>query len=81
MQLGELLKDVPGIVETQGNLETDIASLVVDSRAKSPKGLFFCVEGERFDAHRFAPQAVANGCVALVVSRFLVETTVPQVRV
>lgn len=81
MQLGELLKDVPGIVETQGNLETDIASLVVDSRAKSPKGLFFCIEGERFDAHRFAPQAVANGCVALVVSRFLVETTVPQVRV
>lgn len=44
------------------------------------KGLFFCIPGARFDAHDFAPQAIANGAVALVVSRFL-DVDVPQLLV
>ena len=69
MLLAELLKDVPGIINYKGNLETEIGSLVLNSRSKVDHGLFFCITGTRFDAHAFAAQAVENGCVALVVSR------------
>jgi UDP-N-acetylmuramoyl-L-alanyl-D-glutamate--2,6-diaminopimelate ligase len=79
MLLKELLKDVPGIADTRGNLNADIGSLIVNSREKSDRGLFFCITGAKFDAHDFAPQAVGNGCAALVVARFLDNVDVPQV--
>ena len=78
--LNELLRDVPGIAETRGNLETDVAALSINSREKAKRGLFFCIPGAKYDAHDFAPQAIENGCVALVVSRFLDGVDVPQVR-
>jgi UDP-N-acetylmuramoyl-L-alanyl-D-glutamate--2,6-diaminopimelate ligase len=81
MLLRELLLDVPGIVETTGNLDTDIRALIPDSREKCGGGLFFCISGARFDAHDFAPQAVKNGCAALGVGRLLPELSVPQVMV
>ena len=81
MLLKELLQDVPGIVETQGSLDTDIGALSINSREKSKRGLFFCISGAKFDAHDFAKQAVENGCVALIVSRFLDDVVVPQVKV
>jgi UDP-N-acetylmuramoyl-L-alanyl-D-glutamate--2,6-diaminopimelate ligase len=40
--------------------------------------VFFCVPGERFDGHDFAPDAVARGAAALVVERPL-ELDVTQV--
>ena len=79
MLLKELLLEVPGIVEVRGNQETDIGTLSINSREKAARGLFFCIPGAKFDAHDFAPQAVQNGCVALVVSRFLEDLPVPQV--
>ena len=56
----------------------DIQELAYDARAVSPGALFFCVPGTRADGHDFAPEAVANGAVALVVERPL-ELEVPQV--
>ena len=50
------------------------------SKQQTPGGLFFCIPGTRFDAHDFAPEAVKNGCAALVVERYL-DLPVPQVRV
>lgn len=79
MLLGELLKDIPGIVSTQGDMDVEIGSLILNSREKSDKGLFFCISGAKFDAHAFAGQALENGCVALVVSHPLSQYTVPQV--
>ena len=81
MLLNELLRDVPGIAETRGNLDTEVAALSINSREKVKRGLFFCIPGAKFDAHDFAPQAVDNGCVALVVSHFLDGVAVPQVLV
>jgi len=81
MLLKELLQDVPGVRETRGNLDADIGALSINSREKSKHGLFFCIAGAQFDAHDFAPQAVENGCVALMVTRFLDELSVPQVLV
>ena len=80
MLLKELLCDVPGVLETRGDVSAEIEALVTDSREKSEKGLFFCISGMRFDAHDFAQQAVDNGCVALVVERF-VDCPAVQVRV
>lgn len=61
--------------------DCDIHSLAQDSRQKTDRGLFFCISGTHFDAHAFAPQAIANGAAALVVSRLLPELAVPQVLV
>ncbi len=61
--------------------DCEINALTQDSRVKTDKGLFFCISGRHFDAHTFAPQAVENGCVALVVTRILDNINVPQVLV
>jgi UDP-N-acetylmuramoyl-L-alanyl-D-glutamate--2,6-diaminopimelate ligase len=55
----------------------EIGDLAYDARAAGPGSLFFCVPGTRADGHDFAPDAVSNGAVALVVERPL-ELDVPQ---
>lgn len=80
MLLRELLTALPAAPETRGDLDTSIETLVTNSRDRSVNGLFFCISGLRFDAHTFAAQAVENGCVALVVERF-VDAPVAQVKV
>jgi UDP-N-acetylmuramoyl-L-alanyl-D-glutamate--2,6-diaminopimelate ligase len=56
---------------------TEIRDLAYDARAATPGALFFCVRGMRVDGHDFAPAAVENGAVALVVERPL-DLPVPQ---
>lgn len=80
MLLRELLTGLPAAAETRGDLDTCIDTLVTNSRDHSVNGLFFCISGLRFDAHTYAAQAVENGCVALVVERF-VDVPVTQVKV
>src|SRR6185312_9594217 len=55
----------------------EIADLAYDARAAGPGSLFFCVPGTRADGHEFAPAALGNGAVALVVERPL-ELDAPQ---
>ena len=80
MLLKDLLVDVPGVLETKGDMEVRIDALITDSREKTSGGLFFCISGARFDAHTFVGQAEKNGCVAFVVERIL-DADVPQVKV
>ena len=80
MKLNALIGKVSGKVQTFGNMDVEIASLCVDSRKAEPGALFFCTPGMQVDAHKFAPQAVEKGAVALVVQRRL-ELDVPQVLV
>ncbi|MBQ2699959.1 MAG: UDP-N-acetylmuramoyl-L-alanyl-D-glutamate--2,6-diaminopimelate ligase [Clostridia bacterium] len=80
MKLEQLLKDLPYLVDTRGEMRTEIAAITSNSREKTDRGLFLCISGARFDAHDFAPQAVENGAVALVVERYL-SIDVPQIRV
>ncbi|MBQ6398592.1 MAG: UDP-N-acetylmuramoyl-L-alanyl-D-glutamate--2,6-diaminopimelate ligase [Clostridia bacterium] len=80
MKLIDLLREVPYVAETRGDMETEIRELVSSSQEKAEGGLFFCIVGARFDAHDFALEAVGNGCVALIVEHF-VDLDVPQVRV
>lgn len=61
--------------------DCEILSLSADSREQSDHGLFFCIKGAHFDAHRFAQQAVDNGAAALVVTEIQEHIKVPQLRV
>lgn len=74
----ERLAAVLGAVEVVGQRPVEVLDLVYDARHARPGALFFCVPGERSDGHDFAPQAVENGAVALVVERKL-QVAVPQV--
>jgi UDP-N-acetylmuramoyl-L-alanyl-D-glutamate--2,6-diaminopimelate ligase len=56
---------------------TEIRDLAYNAHAATPGALFFCVRGMRVDGHDFAPAAVENGAVALVVERPL-DLPVPQ---
>jgi UDP-N-acetylmuramoyl-L-alanyl-D-glutamate--2,6-diaminopimelate ligase len=67
------------VLELQGDPGVaDISAIVLDSRAVVPGALFCCVPGQRVDGHRFAPEAVASGAVALLCERPL-DLPVPQV--
>lgn len=46
----------------------NIENLFVDSRIKSPQGLYFAIKGFVHDGHKFIPQAIENGAVAIVHS-------------
>ena len=78
MKLAQLTMNMPELVHITAGEETEIRTLTADSRAKCDAGLFFCIRGGKVDAHDFAPQAVENGCAALVVEREL-EIDCPQV--
>ena len=71
MNLVQLTKDMPELIRITAGENTEIAALTADSRAKCERGLFFCLPGARFDGHDFAPQALQNGCCALVVEHEL----------
>jgi len=57
---GELLR--PGAAQRVRGVNTD-------SRAVAPGQAFFALTGDRFDGHRFCPQAAENGAALLVVER------------
>lgn len=59
-----------------GNVEVETVS--TDTRQAVKSGLFFALKGENFDAHNYLAQAVAQGCVAMVVEREC-EIDVPQI--
>ena len=64
-----LLIDALAPVEVVGRAPVDVTDLAYDAREAGPGSLYFCIRGSRADGHDFAPEAVANGAVALVVQR------------
>ena len=48
--------------------ETEIRSLVYDSRKAEPGSLFFAIKGKNFDGNRFVQDAIDRGAVAVVSS-------------
>jgi UDP-N-acetylmuramoyl-L-alanyl-D-glutamate--2,6-diaminopimelate ligase len=74
--------DLAAIVdaEIRGDPETIVAGIVYDSRTVEGASLFFCVPGETFDGHGFAPNAAEAGASCLVVERWL-DVPLPQIRV
>ncbi|HDO31324.1 MAG TPA: UDP-N-acetylmuramoyl-L-alanyl-D-glutamate--2,6-diaminopimelate ligase, partial [Desulfobacteraceae bacterium] len=69
--LGELLDPVSCTVNPFGRtlLERPVTGLTCDSRAVIPGSVFVAVKGQEADGHRYVSQAVARGCLAVVVDR------------
>ena len=57
----------------------DISSIAYDSRRVTPRSLFICIQGDRFDGHDFVQAAVANGASAILAERMLESVAVPVV--
>jgi UDP-N-acetylmuramoyl-L-alanyl-D-glutamate--2,6-diaminopimelate ligase len=76
LRLDHLLRAVP-VLDTRGDLATDILEVDYDSSAAGPGGLFCCLRGTKNDGHAFAADAVSRGAVALLGERPL-GVNVPQ---
>ena len=59
----------------QGDVDTEISSLVYDSRKIEEGSVFVCISGAAFDGHEFAGQAAEKGAAAVVVEK---EVEVPE---
>ncbi|MFC5403053.1 UDP-N-acetylmuramoyl-L-alanyl-D-glutamate--2,6-diaminopimelate ligase [Cohnella soli] len=76
MKLNELSQQLL-VCRIVGDPSVEIDSLQSDSRKVSSGCLFFCLPGHTVDGHDYAPQAVAAGASALVVTREL-PLDIPQ---
>ena len=56
-----------------GSLDTEITSLVYDSRKIKPGSIFVCIAGTVRDGHDFIPEMMGKGAVAFVVERDDIE--------
>ena len=52
-----------------GSLDTEITSLVYDSRKVKPGSVFVCISGTVRDGHDFIPEVMGKGAVAFVVEK------------
>ena len=68
MKLKELLSGIE-VLKTNVNMETEIASVVYDSRKVTPGSLFVAVTGFAADGNRFIPMALEKGAVAVVTAK------------
>jgi len=68
MKLGGLLGGIPG-AEFGASPDLEITSLAYNSQHASQGTLFFAIQGEKADAHRFIPQAIERGAGAVVSER------------
>jgi UDP-N-acetylmuramoyl-tripeptide--D-alanyl-D-alanine ligase len=75
--LAEVAEAVGGTVVGD---DVRVASVSTDSRSDVGGSLFFALEGERMDGHRFVRDAIAGGAVAAVVRRSGSDVT-PRVEV
>lgn len=78
LTLTQLAKITSGQIESAPNRELLLETVSTDSRKIGENGVFIALKGERFDAHDFAEQVVANGAKALLVDRKL-AVDCPQV--
>lgn len=76
MKLAELAEQLV-VSHLDGNGDTPIRGLQIDSRCVSPGDMFICLRGFTVDGHDFAAAAVERGAVALVVEEEQ-EVNVPQ---
>lgn len=65
MTLAGLAKEV-GAVNATGRLEAQAIDVTHDSRVCKPGFVFVAIRGEKTDAHRFVPQAIERGAIAVI---------------
>ncbi|MGE4504212.1 MAG: UDP-N-acetylmuramoyl-tripeptide--D-alanyl-D-alanine ligase [Desulfovibrionaceae bacterium] len=62
-----------GAPDTPVGRDFAVTGVATDSRSVNKGDAFFCIEGENFDGHHFAPQAVKHGARVVVASRLMPE--------
>ncbi len=65
MKLDELARLISAKA-ARGRLDGEARDVTHDSRACAPGSIFVAVRGEKMDAHRFIPQAIESGAVAII---------------
>ncbi|MBR2714877.1 MAG: UDP-N-acetylmuramoyl-L-alanyl-D-glutamate--2,6-diaminopimelate ligase [Ruminococcus sp.] len=66
MKLRQLLTQCEHTV-LQGSVDKDIVDVIYDSRKVTPGCAFVCLKGFNVDGHKFIPDAIEKGAVALIV--------------
>lgn len=68
MQISQLVEKL-NYTLLAGELDTEITTLVYDSRKVEPGSIFVCISGTVRDAHDYIPEVLEKGAVALVVEK------------
>lgn len=68
MNLEKVLHNIPYEC-IQGKCDIEIDAIIYDSRIKTQKGLFICIEGYTVDGHQYIQSAIDNGAVAIIVQK------------
>jgi len=71
LTLRDIAQCLNGSVLTGPQGDLVVTTVRTDSREVAPGDLFFCLKGERFDAHDYAGQVAAAGACAIVANREL----------
>lgn len=74
MQIAKLLENLEYEL-VAGSLETEITTLVYDSRKVEKGSVFVCISGTVRDAHDFIPDVAEKGAAAVIVEK---DVTVPE---
>ena len=61
-----------------GDKNVQVEEINTDTRKSVSNSLFFALKGEKFDAHQYLEQAVAQGAVAVVVQQENSSISIPQ---
>lgn len=68
MKIRKLLEELEYTL-LAGNIDTEISTLVYDSRKVQEGSVFVCISGTLRDAHDFIPDVIAKGAKAIVVEK------------
>lgn len=68
MTVEQLVKELDYEV-LAGSVDTEITTLVYDSRKVEKGSVFVCISGTMRDAHEFLPEVAAKGAAAVIVER------------
>jgi len=80
LTLADVERCLSGAAE-EGHQDIALSAVQTDSRTVEKGDLFVCLDGENFDGHEFAEQAVKSGASAVVASRIIGDVGVPVVMV
>lgn len=75
-QLRDLISALPGARQTESSIT--IREIVTDSRQARPGSLFVAVAGVSVDGHRFIPDAIQRGAIAIVGERSRATLDLPD---
>jgi UDP-N-acetylmuramoyl-L-alanyl-D-glutamate--2,6-diaminopimelate ligase len=80
-KLKNLFSEFPLKVLSDQSVDLDIRAITSDSRKVESGDLFVAMAGEYFDGHKYIPNAIEQGAVAVVGEQALTDLPVPYVQV